>query len=84
MFDIFKGNHLFFFSGLTEKLELAQDLTKEAVQICQIMCLDSQEGKLDSKEQWFHNVSIKDHILMWKNLNCELFHINLAIRIEYL
>ena len=46
----------FYFSELTEKLDLAKSITKEAVQVSQTIFLENN-WKVDNSDQWFDNVS---------------------------
>ena len=45
------------FSELTQKLELAKDMTSDAVQICQVIFNDKDCWEVESVEKWIDNVS---------------------------
>ena len=44
------------FSELTGKLESAQSLTKECLQICQQLFIDDRTDQQENADQWFDNV----------------------------
>ena len=44
------------FSELAGKLESAQSLTKECLQICQQLFIDDRTDQQENADQWFDNV----------------------------
>ena len=72
--------HGFIFSELTKKLELAKCLTKESLDICEHIFLDTGNSDHENNmNQWFNNVSM--YCLLY---NCSLLFSYIGIKCNVL